>query len=73
MLELANELQDVADWNKENIENLVRNFADSRTLNLGLVAQPLRASLTGMTVSPSIFEVMVALGRFETLARLRDL
>ena len=73
LLELANELQDVTDWNKENIENLVRNFADSRTLKLGLVAQPLRASLTGMTVSPSIFEVMVALGRFETLARLRDL
>ncbi|HIA21826.1 MAG TPA: glutamate--tRNA ligase, partial [Alphaproteobacteria bacterium] len=47
--------------------------ANSRTLKLGLVAQPLRASLTGMTVSPSIFEVMVALGPFETLARLRDL
>ena len=73
LLELANELQDVTDWNKENIENLIREFANSRTLKLGLVAQPLRASLTGMTVSPSIFEVMVALGRFETLARLRDL
>ena len=73
LLELANELQDVTDWNKENIENLIRNFAASRTLKLGLVAQPLRASLTGMTVSPSIFEVMVALGRSETLARLRDL
>jgi glutamyl-tRNA synthetase len=41
-------------------------------LKLGKVAQPLRAALTGRTVSPGIFEVMVLIGRDETLARLGD-
>ncbi len=36
------------------------------------MAQPLRAALTGRTVSPGIFEVMVLIGSDETLARLGD-
>jgi glutamyl-tRNA synthetase len=39
---------------------------------MGKVAQPLRAALSGSTVSPSIFEVMEALGKDETLGRLQD-
>jgi len=37
------------------------------------VAQPLRAALTGTTVSPPIFEVAEILGRAEALARLEDI
>jgi glutamyl-tRNA synthetase len=37
---------------------------------LKAVAQPLRAAVTGRTVSPPIFEVMAILGRQETLRRL---
>jgi glutamyl-tRNA synthetase len=36
------------------------------------VAQPLRAALTGSAASPPIFDVLVALGREESLARIRD-
>jgi glutamyl-tRNA synthetase len=32
----------------------------------------LRVALTGRTVSPGVFEVMVLIGREETLARLQD-
>jgi glutamyl-tRNA synthetase len=32
----------------------------------------LRAALTGRTTSPGIFNVLVVLGRQESLARLRD-
>ncbi|MCA8932860.1 MAG: hypothetical protein KDA49_10365, partial [Rhodospirillaceae bacterium] len=41
-------------------------------LKLGKVAQPLRAALTGSTVSPGIFEVAAILGRDETLGRIAD-
>jgi glutamyl-tRNA synthetase len=37
---------------------------------LGKVAMPLRAALTGTTVSPSIFHAAEILGREETLIRL---
>ena len=50
-----------------------RNFAESRGLKLGGVAQPLRAAITGTTVSPPIFDVMAVLGREESLARIADL
>jgi glutamyl-tRNA synthetase len=36
------------------------------------VAQPLRAALTGRATSPGIFEVLVVLGKTESLARLGD-
>ena len=41
-------------------------------LKLGKLAQPLRAALTGTSVSPGIFDVLEVLGREESLARLRD-
>ena len=48
----------------------MRAFATARGLKLGQVAQPLRAALTGALVSPPIFDVLAALGRNESLARL---
>jgi glutamyl-tRNA synthetase len=54
------------------LESQVRAFAESRGEKLGKVAQPLRAALTGSTVSPPIFEVAELLGREATLSRMRD-
>ena len=54
------------------IDAAAREYAERKGLKLGKVAQPLRAALTGRTVSPGIFEVMVLIGRDETLARLGD-
>ncbi len=50
----------------------MRTLAEAKGLKLGKLAQPLRAALTGRTVSPGIFEVMVLIGREESLARLGD-
>jgi glutamyl-tRNA synthetase len=61
-----------ASWTAVDLETEVRGFANERSLGLGKVAQPLRAALTGRTVSPSVFEVMAIIGRDETLARLED-
>jgi glutamyl-tRNA synthetase len=45
-------------------------FAEAHGRKLGAVAQPLRAALTGSTMSPGIDVTMAALGRDEVLARL---
>lgn len=65
-------LERIEDWNAENINTAVREFAGKKELKLGKVAQPLRAALTGKTVSPGVFEVMALLGKTESLARLGD-
>ncbi|MNL66047.1 Glutamate--tRNA ligase [compost metagenome] len=54
------------------IDAAMRALAEEKGLKLGKLAQPLRAALTGRTVSPGIFEVMVLIGREESLARLGD-
>jgi len=65
-------LEAVEPWNMGETERAVRACAEQLGAKLGSVAQPLRAALTGRTTSPPIFDVLVALGKEESLARLRD-
>ena len=60
------------DWTASALEEAVRQVAEDAGLGLGKVAQPLRAALTGRTTSPGIFDVLVLLGRAESLGRLDD-
>lgn len=61
---------DNTQWSTSALEEAVRNVATAQGLKLGQVAQPLRAALTGKSTSPPLFEVMVLLGREESLLRL---
>ena len=70
--DVANELAGVDPWTAEATEQAVRAFAERKGAKLGSVAQPLRAALTGRTTSPGIFEVLVVLGKAESLARIAD-
>jgi glutamyl-tRNA synthetase len=60
------------EWQPALLEARLRDFVAEKGLKLGAVAQPLRAALTGSLASPGIFEVMVVLGRDETLGRIQD-
>tara|TARA_R110002124_G_scaffold173587_1_gene341175 strand:+ start:14797 stop:16218 length:1422 start_codon:yes stop_codon:yes gene_type:complete len=59
-------------WRDETLMAAAKGFGEAGGLKLGAVAQPVRAALTGSTVSPSVFEIMDVLGREETLGRLDD-
>jgi len=72
LAELLDQLAAAPDWEASVLEAKVRAYAERCGQKLGSVAQPLRAALTGGTVSPPVFDVMAVLGREETLARLRD-
>ncbi|MCY7271976.1 MAG: glutamate--tRNA ligase [Sphingomonas bacterium] len=60
------------EWSHDATDAAVREVAESNALKLGKLAQPLRAALTGKTTSPGIFDVLVLLGRDESLARIAD-
>ena len=60
------------DWTLEALEASTKALAEELELGLGKLAQPLRAALTGTTQSPGIFDVLVLLGREESLARIAD-
>lgn len=57
-------------WTTEALEANLKTMAEDLGLGLGKLAQPLRAALTGQTTSPGIFDVLVLLGREESLARI---
>jgi len=58
------------DWTSEALEATLKSLAADWGLGLGKLAQPLRAALTGQTTSPGIFDVLVLLGKDESLARI---
>ena len=57
-------------WTLEALEATTKSYAEELELGLGKLAQPLRAALTGTTTSPGIFDVLVLLGKEESLARI---
>lgn len=65
-------LDAVHNWDTETTEAAVRSVAEDAGVKLGQVAQPLRVALTGRKTSPGIFDVLVLLGRDESLARIAD-
>ncbi len=67
---LAERLGTATEWSPEALEAIVRGYAEETGAKLGKLAQPMRAALTGRTVSPPVFDVMAVLGREEALRRL---
>jgi len=68
---LTPQLQNVT-WSRDELEALGNRVAESLGVNFGKLAGPLRAALAGRAVTPSVFDMMLVLGREETIARLTD-
>lgn len=58
-------------FERDALNSALRGFAEAEALKLGQVAQPLRAALTGSTMSPGIDDTLIALGMDEALKRIR--
>ncbi|UWQ60170.1 glutamate--tRNA ligase [Leisingera caerulea] len=69
--ELTPQLQN-ASWVRDDLEALLNAFAEAHDTKFGKLAGPLRAALAGRAVTPSVFDMMLILGRDETIARLKD-
>ena len=67
---LAEALKAAEPFTRETVDATLRQFAETHEMKLGKVAQPLRAAVTGSTMSPGIDDTLVALGRDEVLARI---
>ncbi|MBK5186957.1 MAG: glutamate--tRNA ligase [Gemmatimonadaceae bacterium] len=65
-------LAKVEAWTPESLEEALRALATERGVAAGKIFQPLRVALTGLTVSPGIFEVLIAMGPELTARRLAD-
>lgn len=61
-----------ASWTREDLEAAAMQFAESIDTKFGKLAGPMRAALAGRAATPSVFDMMLVLGREESLARLED-
>jgi glutamyl-tRNA synthetase len=69
--ELTPHLQN-ASWTRGDLEHVLNEFAQTQGMTFGKLAGPMRAALSGRSATPSVFDMMLVLGREESLARLID-
>jgi glutamyl-tRNA synthetase len=65
-------LENSPEWTAETLEKALRELAENKGIAAGKIFQPLRVALTGLGVSPGIFEVLVMQGRQMSLKRISD-
>jgi len=61
-----------ASWERNTLEEILNALAEARDTKFGKLAAPLRAALAGRAVTPSVFDMMLLLGRDETIARIEE-
>ncbi|WP_144281808.1 glutamate--tRNA ligase [Chryseobacterium echinoideorum] len=69
--ELVSNLEE-AEFNAENLKQIVHNFAENKGLGMGKVMMPLRLSLVGELKGPDVPEIMELLGKEETTSRINN-
>lgn len=67
----ADAIESLADYSQEPLEIIFKTLMEDTGLGFGKIAQPLRVAITGTTVSPGIFEMLLALGQEKTIQRIR--
>ena len=60
---IITKLSELDDYSVENIESLFKKIVEEEGMKLGKLAQPVRVALTGTTVSPGIYDVILLLGK----------
>ncbi len=61
------------DWTADRLLESLRALAESRSLKLGDVMQPIRVALTGSTVSEPVNELLAVVGRETSIRRLNEM
>jgi glutamyl-tRNA synthetase len=69
--EAATRLEGIDDWSTEEVERVLTALQEDAELSRTNAWQPIRAAVTGSTVSPPLFESLHLLGKGRTLERLR--
>ena len=72
LVHCADGIQALESYTQESLETLFKTVMEETGLGFGKIAQPLRVAVTGGTVSPGIFEMLLALGQDQTVDRIRQ-
>ncbi len=70
MKQLAEAIDQTDEFDEKTLEDIFKQVMADSDLKFGKIAQPVRVALTGKTVSPGIFEMMLVLGKSKVISRL---
>ena len=70
--ELKSVLENINDFNAENIETAFKAFLEQKELGFGAVLPNFRLLVTGKGMGPSMFEICALLGKEEALKRINE-
>lgn len=68
---LADRLEAIESFSIEETENVIRNMAEEFGIKAGVLINGIRAAVTGQTVGPGLFDILIAIGQKRVVARLR--
>ncbi|MCK5837395.1 MAG: glutamate--tRNA ligase, partial [Desulfobacula sp.] len=68
---IADDIEGLEAYTQETLETVFKKSMDQTHLKFGKIAQPIRVAITGTTVSPGIFEMLLALGQGKTVQRIK--
>ena len=68
----ADYIKGLEEYTQEELENVFKRIMEETDLKFGKIAQPLRVAITGTTMSPGIFEMLLALGKDKTIQRIKS-
>lgn len=71
ILSIADILEGLDDFVQENIDSLISSYIKDNSLNMGQVMNSLRLCMVGEGKGPSLSDIMVLVGKEETVERLR--
>jgi nondiscriminating glutamyl-tRNA synthetase len=57
-------------WEQQVLEESLRRFAEEKGIKASVLIHPIRLAVTGKTAGPGLFEILQAMGKENTLARL---
>ncbi|MCU1308928.1 MAG: glutamyl-tRNA synthetase, partial [Candidatus Angelobacter sp.] len=72
LAELAEHYAAATEFTEQSTEQVLRDFATEKNVKAGALINGSRVALTGQAVAPSLFAVMVALGKEKAVARLKN-
>jgi glutamyl-tRNA synthetase len=70
LADFAGELEKLEPWSGEAAHDLIKSYCESREMNMGKIAQPLRIALSGSVVTPDMALTLEIMGKKDTLLRI---
>ncbi|MDR3187277.1 MAG: glutamate--tRNA ligase [Holosporaceae bacterium] len=65
-------MESEGNWDEKNLESRLRDITAKENIPFGKIASTLRNVLTGRKITPSIFDMLVAFGKDESLRRVKS-